>query len=101
VPGKDYYSDPEVSYKWDLLPYYAKISDPEDIVTKPFFFKLPLSEEDMAEELAIRKKEECLILTLEATPDAHSLLDFQLSHPVPKQVILVIGNEPAGVDPAH
>ena len=55
---------------------------------------------NLAEALAIRKKEECLILALEATPDAHSLLDFQLSHPVPKQVILVIGNEPAGVDPA-
>ncbi len=56
LPGNDYYSDPEVSYKWDMLPYYDKISDPEDIVIKPFYFSLSLDEEEMSKTLVRKQK---------------------------------------------
>jgi len=42
----------------------------------------------------------CLVLALESTPNARPLQDFQLEEPKPKQIALVVGNEPAGVDPA-
>lgn len=41
-----------------------------------------------------------LILALEFTPGARSLQEFSLDHPLPAQVALVVGNEPAGVDPS-
>lgn len=50
--------------------------------------------------IAELKADHCQILALESTPSARSLQDFQFSDTLPKQVILVVGNEPAGVDPA-
>lgn len=46
------------------------------------------------------KANSCLILALEYTPNACSLLEFQPNYPLPRQVALVVGSEPAGVDPA-
>lgn len=50
--------------------------------------------------LAECKEKGCLILALEFLPGACALQDFQFDHPLPEQVILVAGSEPAGVDPA-
>ncbi len=46
------------------------------------------------------KAEGAMILALEFVPGARALEDFQFDHPLPEQVILVSGSEPAGVDPA-
>lgn len=55
---------------------------------------------NLPEALAELKVNNCLILALESTPGACSLQDLHLNHPVPSQVVLVAGSEPAGVDPA-
>lgn len=41
-----------------------------------------------------------VIIALESTPNACSLQDLHFDHPMPCQAALVVGNEPAGVDPA-
>ena len=55
---------------------------------------------NLPEVLAELKTNRCLILALESTPGACSLQNLNLNHPLPSQVALVVGNEPAGVDPA-
>ncbi len=55
---------------------------------------------NLPEALAELKAKGCLILALESAPGACSLRDLQLNRPLPSQVALVVGNEPAGVDPA-
>jgi tRNA G18 (ribose-2'-O)-methylase SpoU len=55
---------------------------------------------NLPEVLVDLKANKCLILALEFAPGASSLQAFRLSHPLPNQVALVVGNEPAGVDPA-
>ena len=55
---------------------------------------------NLPEALADLKANHCLILVLETAPGAGSLQDFQLNPPLPSQVALVVGSEPAGVDPA-
>ena len=55
---------------------------------------------NLPEALAELKANNCLILALEYTPLAQSLQDFPLNHPLPGQIVLVAGSEPAGVDPA-
>jgi len=55
---------------------------------------------NLPEALAEFKSNKGLILALEYTPDACDLQVFQHTRPLPKQVALVVGSEPAGVDPA-
>ena len=55
---------------------------------------------NLPKALAEIKANGCLILALESTPGACSLQDLQLNHPLPSQAVLVVGNEPGGVDPA-
>jgi len=55
---------------------------------------------NLPEALADLKASNSLILVLETTPAAGSLWEFSQNHPLPSQVVLVVGNEPAGVDPA-
>ena len=55
---------------------------------------------NLPQTLAELKSKNCLILVLECAPGASSLQEFHLHHPLPDQVALVVGNEPAGVDPA-
>ena len=55
---------------------------------------------NLVETLSELKANHCLILALESTPGACSLQDLQLNYPLPSQVALVAGSEPAGVDPA-
>ena len=55
---------------------------------------------NLPEALSERKHNLSLILALECAPGANSLQKIQLNSPVPDQVILVVGNEPAGIDPA-
>ena len=50
--------------------------------------------------LAELKANYCQILALEYTPGARALQKFQLGRPLTGQVALVVGSEPAGVDPA-
>ena len=55
---------------------------------------------NLPQALAEYQANDCLILALESTPGARSLWEFSQNHPLPSQVVLVVGNEPAGVDPA-
>ncbi len=55
---------------------------------------------NLPEVLADLKANKCLILALEATPGASSMQALLLSQSLPDQVVLVVGSEPAGVDPA-
>ncbi len=55
---------------------------------------------NLPEALAEFKANKCLILALEYATGACDLQVFQLSLPSPRQVVLVVGSEPAGVDPA-
>lgn len=58
------------------------------------------SHPNLPEKLSELKANKCLILALEFTPDAFSLQGFQFRVPSARQVVLVVGNESAGVDPA-
>ncbi len=55
---------------------------------------------NLPETLAELKANGCLIIALESAPGAISFRNLKLSLPLPSQVALVVGNEPAGVDPA-
>lgn len=55
---------------------------------------------NLPKTLAELKANKCLILALEFTPSACALQEFQFRVPPPGQVVLVVGSEPAGVDPA-
>lgn len=55
---------------------------------------------NLPEKLSGLKATNCLILALETTPEAKPLHEFQFSDVSPSQVCLVVGSEPAGVDPA-
>jgi tRNA G18 (ribose-2'-O)-methylase SpoU len=55
---------------------------------------------NLPDALAEFKANKCRVLALEYTPDACDLQVFQHTRPLPKQVALVVGSEPAGVDPA-
>jgi 23S rRNA (guanosine2251-2'-O)-methyltransferase len=55
---------------------------------------------NLPEALAELKANNCLILALEFAPGACSLQELHLDDSFPGQVVLVVGNEPAGVDPA-
>jgi len=57
------------------------------------------SHPNLPEKLAELNSNKCLILALEFTSDAFSLQEFQFRVPSPRQVALVVGCEPAGVDP--
>ena len=57
------------------------------------------SHPNLPEKLAELKANRCLILALEFTPDALALQELQLRVPLAGQVALVVGSEPAGVDP--
>ncbi len=58
-----------------------------------YFANLPSALRDL-------KKEGCQILTLESTPEAKSLWDFDFMPTQTNQIVLVVGSEPAGADPA-
>ena len=55
---------------------------------------------NLAKTLAQMKANHCLILALECAPGAVSLRELQIKYPPSGQIVLVAGNEPAGVDPA-
>jgi len=55
---------------------------------------------NLPDALAEFKANKCRVLALEYTPDACDLQVFQHTRPLPEQVALVVGSEPAGVDPA-
>jgi len=55
---------------------------------------------NLPQKLLELKANNCLILALEYAPGARSLQEFRQNHTFPSQVVLVVGNEPAGVDPA-
>jgi len=55
---------------------------------------------NLPKTLAELKDNGCLILALECAPGAVSLRELQINHPPSGQIVLVAGNEPAGVDPA-
>jgi len=52
---------------------------------------------DLADSL---KEQGTLMIALESTPNALSIYDFQLHTSVTQQIVLMIGSETAGVDPA-
>lgn len=78
----------------DNQPSISKTAlEAENSITWHYHPNLPAALTDL-------KASNCLILALESTPGACSLQDFHLSRPLPGTIVLVVGSEPAGVDPA-
>lgn len=55
---------------------------------------------NLPQKISGLKAANCLILALETTPEAQPQHEFQFNDILPSQVCLVVGSEPAGVDPA-